>query len=107
MLLRAWGYDVEVAHTGREAIERAIAFNPRVILLDIGLPDLSGYEVARQLRGDQRTQAAHLVALTGFGQESDFQHSREAGFDLHLVKPVDSAVLQRLLANVQASQPET
>ena len=92
MILNHSGHRAEPAYTGADALERAAAFDPEFILLDIGLPGIDGYEVARQLKG--RGANARLIALTGYGQPEDVRRAREAGFDLHLVKPVD---LQRLL----------
>jgi len=96
-LMRALGHTTRVAHGGAQALALAEAFHPQVVLLDIGLPDLNGYEVARRLR-DRSGAAMKIVAVTGWGSESDRSRSREAGFDVHLVKPVDEEVLQRILA---------
>jgi signal transduction histidine kinase len=98
ILLRLTGHDVRTAHDGPEALEAARSFEPEVVLLDIGLPGMSGYEVARRLREQAGTDPPHLVALTGYSQEEDRQRSREAGFDLHLVKPVDPSALRDLLS---------
>jgi CheY-like chemotaxis protein len=73
-------------------------FHPDVVLLDIGLPGIDGYEVARRLRGQADLPGLLIIAVTGYGQESDRQRAREAGFDQHLVKPVDLEILRRLLA---------
>jgi len=97
MLLRSLGYETRVVHDGWEALRLAREFEPDVVLLDIGMPDLDGYEVARRLRAMKRGAALRIVAVTGWGQETDRQRSREAGFDVHLVKPVDSADLARAL----------
>ena len=102
-LLRLTGHEVHIAHDGLEALERAAAFQPEVILLDIGLPRLNGYEAARRIREQQRHQAPTLVALTGWGQEEDRRRTNEAGFDAHLVKPVDFAALTKLLAESGAN----
>jgi CheY-like chemotaxis protein len=91
------GYDVRTAADGVEALEVAAAFRPEVVLLDLGLPRLSGYEVAQRLRGLEGCAGAFLVALTGWGQDQDRRRSREAGFDRHLVKPVDPDALDALL----------
>jgi len=99
-LVRLWGYEVEVVHDGPAAVEVAPRYRPRVVLLDIGLPGMDGYEVARRLRAAPETRGALLVAATGYGQESDRARSREAGFDHHLVKPVDLDRLRRLIAAV-------
>ena len=102
-LLRLTGHEVHIAHDGLEALERAAAFQPEVILLDIGLPRLNGYEVARRIREQQRHNAPTLVALTGWGQEEDRRRAKEAGFDAHLVKPVDFGALTKLLAESGAN----
>jgi CheY-like chemotaxis protein len=72
-------------------------YQPDIILLDIGLPGLDGYQIAKHVRGQPQTQKAILIAITGFGQESDKDRAREAGFDHYLVKPVDPTQLQNLL----------
>src|SRR5262245_45408434 len=97
MLLRIKGHDVQVAHDGLAALEAARQQRPEVILMDIGLPHLDGYEVASRLRQEPATRDLYLVAMTGYGQEEDRRRSREAGFDCHLVKPVDPEDLQQLL----------
>jgi CheY-like chemotaxis protein len=100
-LLRLWGHQVEVVHDGAAAVEAALRYRPRVVLLDIGLPGMDGYEVARRLRRAPETRGALLVAVTGYGQDADRTRSREAGFDHHLVKPVDLDGLRRLIAAVR------
>lgn len=102
MLLSSWRHVVEVAHDGPEALERALSFSPDVILLDIGLPLMDGYEVARRLRSDPRFAGVQLIAITGYGQAADRQRSRAAGFDLHLVKPIDTEELAELLTQQHA-----
>ena len=96
-LLELFGYQVAVAHSGLEGIETARTFRPQVVLCDIGLPGMDGYAVARHLRQEPAIAGARLIALTGYGRESDRQLAREAGFDLHLVKPVEPLELQKLL----------
>jgi signal transduction histidine kinase/CheY-like chemotaxis protein len=96
LVLRAWGHDVALACDGAEALERVRARTPEVVLLDIGLPGLSGYEVARRVR-EQRGPSPRLIAMTGYGQPEDRQRALEAGFDAHLVKPVRPDALARLL----------
>jgi CheY-like chemotaxis protein len=96
-LLKLLGHEVHVAHDGPAALLATADVRPEVVFLDIGLPGMDGYEVARRLRRPGRSEAL-LVALTGYGQEEDRRRSREAGFDHHLVKPVDPAVLEDLLA---------
>jgi PAS domain S-box-containing protein len=105
LLLRLWGHEVRVAHDGLEAVRVAEEFVPEILLLDIGLPGLNGYEVAKRLRHSPRLARAVLVALTGYGQEEDRSRSREAGLDQHLVKPVEPDRLQRLLAGVPDEGP--
>jgi CheY-like chemotaxis protein len=90
--------ETKVAHDGPAALEAANGFRPQVVLLDIGLPGLDGYEVARRLRADSRHAGMRLVAISGYGQAQDQQRSKEAGFDYHLVKPVDLHSLMALLA---------
>jgi signal transduction histidine kinase/ActR/RegA family two-component response regulator len=104
-LLGMGGHRVEAAHSGPAGLEAARRFAPEVVLCDIGLPRMDGYAVGRRLRADPLTCGARLVALTGYGQEDDRLRSREAGFDLHLVKPVGPDVLQRLLARWVEERP--
>lgn len=99
MMLRLQGHEVAVAHDGPEAVAQARAFRPELILLDLGLPGLNGYEVARQVRAFPWGKEVRIVALTGWGQESDRSRSKEAGFDDHLVKPVEIAAIESLLAS--------
>jgi PAS domain S-box-containing protein len=96
MLLKSRGHDVHVAYDGLEAVGAAVTFDPDVVLLDIGLPKLSGYEAARRIR-EARGDGILLVAITGWGQEEDRRRSRDAGFDHHLTKPVDPAAISRLI----------
>jgi CheY-like chemotaxis protein len=98
LLLAGQGHEVRTAHDGPDALELAEAFRPEVVILDVGLPCMDGYEVARRLRERRPKQNLFLVALTGYGREEDRRRSREAGFDLHLVKPVDPEELRDLLA---------
>jgi signal transduction histidine kinase/putative methionine-R-sulfoxide reductase with GAF domain len=97
MLLSSWQHEVAVAHDGPSAIAEALRFLPDVVLLDIGLPLMDGYEVARRLRADPRLDQVCLIAITGYGQATDRQRSQAAGFDLHLVKPIDTRELAELL----------
>jgi signal transduction histidine kinase len=98
MLLELSGNDVTVAYTGPAGVETARGWQPDVVLCDIGLPGLDGYGVVRELRRDPATARARLIAVTGYGSDDDRRRSREAGFDEHLVKPVDPAVLQEVVA---------
>jgi CheY-like chemotaxis protein len=84
---------------GLEAVEAAAAFQPDLILLDIGLPNLNGYEAARRIREQRQDNRLVIVAMTGWGQEEDKRKSKEAGFNQHLVKPVDPGLLDELLAS--------
>jgi CheY-like chemotaxis protein len=99
MLLGLLGHEVELAYDGPAALTAAQQFGPDVVLLDIGLPILDGYEVARRLRAGSRD--LFLIAVSGYGQDSDRERSHQAGFDHHLIKPVDFEVLQKLLSSAQ------
>lgn len=98
LLLELSGYQVATAADGYSALTAARGFRPEVVLLDIGLPGLDGYAVVQRLRQDPDTRSAHVIAISGYGGEEQRERSRQAGFDLHLVKPVDPEFLQRLLA---------
>jgi len=98
MLLRTAGAEIHIAHDGPTALAAFERSEPHVVLLDIGMPDMDGCEVARRLREIARPERVALVALTGWGQDEDRRRVREAGFDHHLVKPVELAALQALLA---------
>jgi CheY-like chemotaxis protein len=97
MLLRMAGHDVRTAYTGPSGLELALSFAPNAVLLDIGLPELDGYQVAKRIRAESVDKDLMLVAMTGYGQDGDRQRSLESGFDHHLVKPADFGVLQELL----------
>jgi PAS domain S-box-containing protein len=99
-MLKSLGYQTHVAYEGRTAIEMAEILKPSVVLLDLGLPHLSGREVAQRLRAQPWGRTAHLIALTGWGGENEVRRSREAGFDEHLTKPVDPEVLIRHMARL-------
>ncbi len=100
MMLGLLGHDIQTAYDGPEAIQAAATFRPEVVLLDIGLPGRNGYEVARHIRGQPWGKSMVLVAITGWGQEEDKLRAAEAGFDDHLVKPVDLAALEKMLAGL-------
>jgi PAS domain S-box-containing protein len=102
MLLQARGYIVSVAYDAEDALEQASAGAAQIFLLDIGLPEMDGYELARRLRSNPQTAHATLIALTGYGQSQDYERSQAAGFDHHLVKPADAARLSALLAEIRA-----
>ena len=102
MLLRLAGHDVEVAYSAESAIGAALALRPHVMFLDIGLPMMDGYEVARRLRQHSQLQNTRIAALTGYGRDSDQKQAQEAGFDAHLVKPVDPSKIREFLEDVAA-----
>ena len=97
LLLEILGNEVRTACDGLEAVEVATAFRPDVILMDIGMPRLDGYDACRRIREQPWGQAVVLIALTGWGQDEDVRKSRDAGFNHHLVKPVEPAMLEKLL----------
>jgi CheY-like chemotaxis protein len=99
MLLELQGHTLRIAHSGLEAIAAVPEFQPQVVILDIGLPDISGYEVARRLRASLAQATPRLIALTGWGSEDDRRRARAAGFDAHLVKPVDPDELNSRLTS--------
>ena len=98
MLLQIMGNDVQTAYDGETAVTLAETFRPDVIVLDIGLPRMNGYDAAQWIRRQPWGRSIVLIAATGWGQDADRERSRIAGFDRHLVKPVDPAELLRLLA---------
>jgi len=103
MMLQALGAEVTVLYDGPAALEHVVDHRPEIVLLDIGMPGMSGYEVAREIRR-RVTDVGHviLIALTGWGQEEDRRRSTEAGFDYHLVKPLQFETLQSVLTSVMA-----
>jgi PAS domain S-box-containing protein len=103
-LLESSGHDVKVAYSAEKALEMATEYQPEIMLLDIGLPEMDGYEVAKRLRQNPQLKDLRLIALTGYGQDSDRQRSRETGFDAHVVKPVDWRDLSELLASLMKRQ---
>jgi CheY-like chemotaxis protein len=100
MLLEEVGHETHLAHDGVEALAVAERIRPDAVLLDIGLPKLNGYEVCHRLRERPWADGLVIIALTGWGQDEDRQRSLDAGFDTHLVKPVDHSLLMRLLATL-------
>jgi PAS domain S-box-containing protein len=105
MLLRIMGNTTRTAYDGQEGVAVAEAFRPNVIVLDLGLPNLNGYEACRRIRAQAWGKSVVLIAVTGWGQEEDRRRSQEAGFDQHLVKPVDPNALMKLLAGLPAPRP--
>ncbi|WP_438022090.1 ATP-binding protein [Sorangium sp. So ce233] len=101
--LKRWGHDVAVAHDGLEALALVRATRPDVAVLDIGLPGIDGYELARRMRRDPALGGCTLIAVSGYGQDVDRQRARDAGFDHHLLKPVEPAALMKLFARVTSS----
>ena len=104
VLLRLQGHEVRVAHDGVSALEAASELRPTVVLLDLGMPGMDGYEVARRIRQTAGLQKTVLAALTGWGQREDRRRTAKAGFDHHLVKPVDPQALESLLAGLPADR---
>jgi CheY-like chemotaxis protein len=103
LVLELEGHVVQVTHDGPAAVDLAPSFLPEVVLLDIGLPGMTGYEVGRRLRAHPATSGALLAAVTGYGQPEDAVRAREAGFDRHLVKPVAPEAILALLAGHSAA----
>jgi CheY-like chemotaxis protein len=105
--VRMQGYEVKTAFTGPAALAAAAAWRPDAVLLDVGLPGLDGFEVARRFRADPASKAMKLVAVTGYGSKHDIEMGREAGFDIHLTKPVDLPTIQQVLASFTAGPLDT
>ena len=97
LLLELAGHQTRMAHDGQEALDMATTFRPDVVLLDIGLPKMSGYDVCRRLREQPWSSDALIIAMTGWGQTDDLRRSAHAGFDHHCVKPVDHDALTALI----------
>lgn len=106
VLVRLYGQEVQVAHDGPSALDTAQEFRPELILLDIGMPGMDGNEVTRRLRAQPDFEKTLIVALTGWGQESDVKQSRQAGFDQHLVKPANPDAIRALLTDPRPSLPD-
>jgi CheY-like chemotaxis protein len=100
LMLQTFGYEAQAAYDGQTALEMAVQYHPDFVFLDIGLPKMDGYEVAQRLRQHPQTKEIWIIALTGYGQESDRQRTQKAGFNYHLVKPVNSWKLRELLATL-------
>jgi CheY-like chemotaxis protein len=97
MLLEMAGHEVETSEDGPSGLAKLHAFRPDVALIDVGLPGMDGYAMARELRGRPETRAIRLVAVTGYGQAEDQRRALAAGFDLHVTKPVDASMLDAML----------
>jgi CheY-like chemotaxis protein len=106
IILRLHGHEARTVHDGEHAIEVACEFRPDVVLLDLGMPKVNGYEVARRLRSEPWGRHVVLVACTGWGQPEDRRRSNEAGFDHHLVKPVNPDAILGVVGSA-ASRPDT
>jgi CheY-like chemotaxis protein len=104
-LLEASGHEVSVAHSGREAFDLACRLEPDALLLDIGMPELNGYELAQRIRGTDWGRGAMLIAVTGWGQEEDKRRALAAGFDRHLTKPIDPDGLESVLQQAKVRLP--
>ncbi len=100
LMLKIMGHDTQMAHDGLEGVAMAAAFRPDVVLLDIGLPRLNGYDVCRRIREQPGGERVVILALSGWGQDEDKRRSKEAGFNFHMVKPVDPAELEKFLAGL-------
>jgi CheY-like chemotaxis protein len=105
VLLSLDGHRVAAAYDGADAIERALTWQPDVVLLDIGLPDMSGYEVARRLRTVEGGRPLSIIAISGWGQQRDKEEALEAGCDAHLTKPANPAEVRELLNALPARRP--
>jgi CheY-like chemotaxis protein len=104
MLLEMEGFEVKVANDGMAALKIAEGFRPDVVLLDIGLPGMNGFEVAQRLRTQPESCDALLIALTGYGEAESRTRSAQSGFDFHMVKPADANLLLSMLANPQQAR---
>jgi CheY-like chemotaxis protein len=98
MLLTLWGHEVLLAGDGRSGVDLVTRERPDVALVDVGLPGMNGYEVARAIRREAAQRAIRLIAVTGYGQPADVEAARQAGFDAHLLKPINPDTLQRFIA---------
>ena len=111
LLLEIGGYTVTVAHNGEEALRSLLQRLPDAAILDIGMPDLSGYEVARRFREQSARRDVFLLAVTGWGQQDDIARAKAAGFDEHLTKPVDPDRVERMLreylSRIEAAKPDS
>jgi CheY-like chemotaxis protein len=97
LLVQAMGHETRIAYDGLEAVEEAEAFRPDIVLLDLGMPKLDGYEAARRIASRSWASSTPIVAVTGWGQDADRERAKAAGFHQHLVKPVDPEALSDVL----------
>jgi CheY-like chemotaxis protein len=97
-VLQLQGHDIQTARDGVEAVQAAAAFRPNLVLLDIGLPKMNGYEAAQRIRQHDWGKTMVLIAMTGWGQDEDKRRALQAGFDHHMTKPVDPVALEKLMA---------
>src|SRR5258706_5127563 len=104
MLLEMMGHEVCIVHDGVEAVAKASTFGPDIILLDLGMPQLNGYEACSRIRAQPSNKGTLIVALTGWTQDDKKQRSQQAGFDLHLIKPVELPALEKLLREYPANR---
>jgi CheY-like chemotaxis protein len=104
MLFEMMGHEVCVVHDGVKAVERAATFRPDIILLDIGMPQLNGYDACARIRQQPSSKGTLIVALTGWTQDDKKQRSQEVGFDFHLIKPVELPALEKLLRDYPANR---
>lgn len=95
-IMQMYGHQTQKAYNGESALEMITVYRPDFVLLDIGLPDINGYEVAQRIRENPQTKNVKLIAVTGYGFDSDRQKSKESGFDYHLVKPIDPGELPKI-----------
>ena len=102
-LLESAYHEIRIAHSGQDALAAVDAFKPDIVFLDIGMPDMNGFEVAQHIRGNPQAGNPVLVALTGWGGDRDRQRSKKAGFDEHLTKPADLALIEDMLSRVMRS----
>src|SRR5581483_12055665 len=100
------GHEVRVAHDGPAALELVSSFHPEMIFLDLGMPGMDGYEVARRVQRLPAQRGVRLAALTGWGQQADRRRTAQAGFDHHLVKPVEPEALESLLAALERTEAD-
>jgi CheY-like chemotaxis protein len=96
------GNEVRTVHDGVQAVEEAAAFRPDMVLLDIGMPRLNGYDAARRIRAERWGKSIMVVAMTGWGQDEDKRRASEAGFDRHFTKPVDPSEIEQLIAGLRS-----